>query len=386
MDFLSPVDFSEIAKTVILFENEVVHLSLEDNEVTINEHQVMKNRYNLQLTTQRLLFISCNRSAPSYFMFLDLVDTYSLQPEVFSKDKMLISYPGTSENVRFSIRCMSGKIRPFFTRFDSAVKRRKEPLPTITQPEPEPPVSLDLKTAASAVEATQERLKQKIQTSFTSIDALMDSAYDLIQMTEDYQREASRAKGSGAMSKSAADADQVEYLAFVHSLGIISPVTKDTAGSAYEVELCRQVTEFLTPILEREGGMMTLVDAYAKYNRARGIDLISPEDLLKACQQFESLNLGLRLSKTKTGVFVIHLLTHSEEAICERIVNLTRERRGCSVLQIADALHLTTILAQEYASIGEAKLLLCRDESEEDIIFYPNFFINKSEISALVSS
>ncbi|KAH7826830.1 Vacuolar protein sorting 36B (Vps36B) [Monocercomonoides exilis] len=264
---------------------------------------------------------------------------------------------------------MSGKIRPFFIRFDSAVKRRKEPLPTITQPEPEPPVSLDPRTAASAVEATQERLEQKIQTSFTSIDALMDSAYDLIQMTEDYQREASRAKGTGAVSKSASDVDQVEYLAFVLHL---------------ESFRLLQVTEFITPILEREGGMMLLVDAYAKYNRARGIDLIPPEDLLKACQQFESLNLGLRLSKIKTGVFVIHLTTHSEEAICERIVNLTRERRGCSVLQIADALHLTSILTQEYILIGEARLLLCRDESEDDIIFYPNFFNNKSENSALL--
>ena len=36
------------------------------------------------------------------------------------------------------------------------------------------------------------------------------------------------------------------------------------------------------------GGMMTLTDAYVRINRARGLELISPEDLLDACQSLDS--------------------------------------------------------------------------------------------------
>lgn len=35
--------------------------------------------------------------------------------------------------------------------------------------------------------------------------------------------------------------------------------------------------------------MITLADAYCRINRARGVDLVSPEDVLKACQKLPSI-------------------------------------------------------------------------------------------------
>lgn len=40
---------------------------------------------------------------------------------------------------------------------------------------------------------------------------------------------------------------------------------------------------------------MTLTEAYCLYNRARGTDLISPDDLLDACKLFSSLSLGMHV-------------------------------------------------------------------------------------------
>lgn len=39
--------------------------------------------------------------------------------------------------------------------------------------------------------------------------------------------------------------------------------------------------------------MMTLPDVYCRVNRARGIELLSPEDLLNACQVLGRLNLPI---------------------------------------------------------------------------------------------
>jgi EAP30/Vps36 family len=106
------------------------------------------------------------------------------------------------------------------------------------------------------------------------------------------------------------------------SMGIATPVTKETAGRKYHKELARQVTpvsntlsmrsmsmlvrprhnitrnlrrdiepeemlavlqlaDFLRGPLERAGGMMTLPDVYCLFNRARGTELVSPDDLLQ---------------------------------------------------------------------------------------------------------
>jgi ESCRT-II complex subunit VPS36 len=35
---------------------------------------------------------------------------------------------------------------------------------------------------------------------------------------------------------------------------------------------------------------MTLADAYCRWNRARGLELVSPEDLLNACNKLEKIN------------------------------------------------------------------------------------------------
>ena len=46
---------------------------------------------------------------------------------------------------------------------------------------------------------------------------------------------------------------------------------------------------FLLSLPQDAGGMMTLTDAFCRLNRARGLELVSPDDLLNACAE---LNKG----------------------------------------------------------------------------------------------
>jgi ESCRT-II complex subunit VPS36 len=50
------------------------------------------------------------------------------------------------------------------------------------------------------------------------------------------------------------------------------------------------MTDVLLKPIEESGGTMTLPEAFCRINRARGIDLISPEDLLNACNKMDKIN------------------------------------------------------------------------------------------------
>lgn len=55
-----------------------------------------------------------------------------------------------------------------------------------------------------------------------------------------------------------------------------------------------QLADFVKLPLEKSGGMIALVDVYCLFNRARGTELISPEDLLQACALWEKLDVYAR--------------------------------------------------------------------------------------------
>jgi ESCRT-II complex subunit VPS36 len=55
------------------------------------------------------------------------------------------------------------------------------------------------------------------------------------------------------------------------NIGYIDPVTKETSGKDYYIQLAYQINKYFTDYLQNEIGIITLTDAYAVYNRARGI-------------------------------------------------------------------------------------------------------------------
>lgn len=82
-------------------------------------------------------------------------------------------------------------------------------------------------------------------------------------------------------------------------------VTKDTTGKLFHRELSREIERFLDKVLTKFGGVIGLVDLYCMYNRARGTDLISPEDLAIACQLLNNDSDRYMLKVYKSGVRTI---------------------------------------------------------------------------------
>lgn len=73
------------------------------------------------------------------------------------------------------------------------------------------------------------------------------------------------------------------------------------------MELAKEIEKFSANVLDKFGGVLALVDIYCMYNRARGTDLISPEDLLIACEKLNYISEKVILRSFTSGVKVLQL-------------------------------------------------------------------------------
>ncbi|XP_045544806.1 vacuolar protein-sorting-associated protein 36 isoform X1 [Salmo salar] len=125
---------------------------------------------------------------------------------------------------------------------------------------------------------------------------------------------------------------------------------------------------------EERGGMMALTEVYCLVNRARGMELLSPEDLVNACKLFESLKLPLRLRVFDSGVMVVQLQSHSEEEMISSALDNVTDKGSLTAEEFAKLLGLSVLLSKERLLLAEKMGHLCRDDSVEGLRFYPNLF------------
>jgi ESCRT-II complex subunit VPS36 len=233
--------------------------------------------------------------------------------------------------------------------------------------------------------AAQDKLAAE---AFGDLQALMSKAREVVSVIERYATVlASKATGEGADAGSGDGEEDAELQGLLIDMGISNPVTRVSAGSLYHQELARQLAQFLTGggknsgkttggMLAARGGMMTLHDTFCLFNRARGTALISPEDLLDACKVLESLQLGMRLRRFPSGVSVVEAQDFSEQQVSERLRALAEGEADGSLtaLDVATHLRVSLTLAQEFLRTAEARGQLCRDESVQGTLFWPNRF------------
>jgi hypothetical protein len=68
------------------------------------------------------------------------------------------------------------------------------------------------------------------------------------------------------------DQSMQEISQVLSSIGYVDPVTKETSGREYLSHLASQIDDFFdNHFKKQEVGIMTIIDAYCIYNRARGI-------------------------------------------------------------------------------------------------------------------
>uniref|UniRef100_A0A0D9V714 Vacuolar protein-sorting-associated protein 36 n=1 Tax=Leersia perrieri TaxID=77586 RepID=A0A0D9V714_9ORYZ len=223
-----------------------------------------------------------------------------------------------------------------------------------------------------------ESAGQNLQDAFQDLNALMSKAKEMMELAEKMRQKLLTNSSAQSNSNDEEMGSKQDMQDWLLSVGIVSPVTKETAGALYHQQLSRQLADYIRTPLEKAGGMMALVDVYCLYNRARGTELISPEDLLQACSLWEKFDVPVMLRKFDSGVKVIQTKTHSDDEVFARISSLAQKEdalhKGISPSDAAFTLGIAPALAKEHLLNAESIGILCRDVSPDGLRFYINLF------------
>ncbi|CAK8672368.1 vacuolar protein-sorting-associated protein 36-like [Clavelina lepadiformis] len=223
------------------------------------------------------------------------------------------------------------------------------------------------------IEEKQKKTDQNISVAFQDLTKLMEKAKEMVALSSNIATKIKDKKGD------ITDDETVKFKSYLLSLGIPNPVTKETHGSGthYHMQLAHEVCKSLDKAVGECGGMMLLSDAYCRINRARGMELLSPEDLLNACKMLDNLNLSLKLRTFATGVAVLQLQSHSDDLIIEQTTQLVEESTSLSAQELANLVNISVLLAKERLLLTESVGGVCRDDSDEGLRFFPNLFLTK---------
>ena len=198
-------------------------------------------------------------------------------------------------------------------------------------------------------------------------ETLLREASELVAIIQKY------AATLETQNTSTTNKDASQLVDMLQDMGMTSalPQQKGSSSDYYET-LARQLADFMRPKLEQAGGVMTLTDVYCLYNRARGTNLISPQDLLSAVACFDYLSLGIRQREFPSGVKVLQSSAFDEEKMAEKLQDMALH--GLTELEVSRQLHISALLANEQLLAAERKGYLCRDVTLETTRFYRNRF------------
>ncbi|KAH0956450.1 hypothetical protein HN011_000604 [Eciton burchellii] len=229
-----------------------------------------------------------------------------------------------------------------------------------------------------SLQEKQKETDESISLAFQDLTKLMNMAKDMVAISKTISAKIRARQGD------ITEDETVRFKAYLMSLGIDDPVTRDVYKSSNEYfeQLAKQLAHILEEPIKEVGGMMTLTDVYCRVNRARGLELLSPEDLLHASQRLAPLDLPIVLRSFDSGVMVLQIRSHDDYAVVDRITELLKEKRSMTAEDLAQSEGISVLLARERLLVTEKHGKACRDESIEALRFYPNLFLEEICISS----
>nr|CUU99606.1 vacuolar protein sorting associated protein 36 [Hymenolepis microstoma] len=227
---------------------------------------------------------------------------------------------------------------------------------------------------------------RSIAGAFADLTKLMENAKEMVALSKSLSQRIRNTKASGGEVE---EDDTTELRRAMLSMGLEDEGESNDYGAAsadaysFHRQLAGQICRLLLPLLEQRtaeisGGCIDLTTAYCRVNRARGVQLIAPDDLLQAARLMPSLNLPLRLKTFPSGLKVLQLASESEETTLKSTCELcaSDNSKGITPGELARKAGIASVLAKERLLLCEQKGMLCRDDSENGLAFYGNLFLN----------
>ncbi|EMP28024.1 Vacuolar protein-sorting-associated protein 36 [Chelonia mydas] len=217
-------------------------------------------------------------------------------------------------------------------------------------------------------------IERKLEEKRKETDKNISEAKEMVELSKSIANKIKEKQGD------ITEDETIRFKSYLLSMGIANPVTRETYGSGthYHMQLAKQLAGILQAPLEERGGIMSLTEVYCLVNRARGLELLSPEDLVNACKMLVALKLPLRLRLFDSGVMVIELQSHNEEEMVASALDTVSEKGSLTAEEFAKLVGMSVLLAKERLLLAEKMGHLCRDDSVEGLRFYPNLFMTQS--------
>lgn len=231
-----------------------------------------------------------------------------------------------------------------------------------------------------------------IGSAFEDLEALMASAKDVIALAERFARQTNNGQDSATAEESAILAESASQLGLITTKDIVGGGSSE---SLYLSELSRNLAEFLTDdsrgVLKKAGGILTLVDLWAMFNRARGgVELVSPMDFEKAARLWSKLKLPVRLRTFRSGVMVVQSRDRTDETTIKALLSWLQDLhefppdadlpwdwhqfgRGVTAQEAAERFGWSLGVAEEELLMAEEQGALCREEGLEGLKFWVNY-------------
>lgn len=223
-----------------------------------------------------------------------------------------------------------------------------------------------------------EKTDKNISVAFRDLKQLVGMAQEMTKLSKSI---ASKIKEHG--SQVTTD-ETILFKSHLLELGIeqqidmgISSKSSYSDSNDYYKDLAKQIGSIVRPVMARnKQDQLTLSDVYCCFNRARGLDLVSPDDIMNACKQMQNIpELELKMVQYRSGLLVIQNQLCDNEQILDATLKLV-DQAGClTPIQLSARQSIPVQLARQRLCEAEEIGKLCRDESLEGLKFYPNKFL-----------
>ena len=237
---------------------------------------------------------------------------------------------------------------------------------SLSEDKEQPAVSLQYVGIHGIIQRQEKDLRkseQEIENAFADLKSLMSKAKEMVALVDTFSKRLRAHEGGGQAEE--------ECLA---QMAVRLGLQLGGAAPRGHTETAQQLAACLGPLLERSGGMLILQDAYCLANRARGTVLLSPEDMLQACQLFAPLGLPLRFLELPSGVKVVQTAAYSLDEVGAVVRSMLGARPFLTATDLAVQRGHSAVLCGEQLLALERAAVLCRDDSEHGLLFYLNKF------------
>lgn len=244
-----------------------------------------------------------------------------------------------------------------------------------------------------------------IGNAFEDLEALMASAKEVQALADSFARQINNGADGPSSEANALLAESASQMGLITTKDIVGGGSSSGAESLYLSELARNLAEFLTDdargVLKKAGGIVSLVDLWAMFNRVRGgVELVSPNDLEKAARLWEKLKLPVRLRRFKSGVLVVQGSDRTDETTVRALLdwlNALRSTpppavdvawdwascgRGVTPQDAAERFGWSLGVAEEELEMAEERGAVCREDAGlEGVRFWLNLIVDQGDSS-----